>query len=97
MFQVLVPDGTNPPDVRSKGLSLRCDYSGHIRGTPPGMSSAVMPSELVIYHSADVGDHPVHHNTLLCRIGSQTSVRDIRLGDDGRPLCRTCVVLSVGN
>jgi hypothetical protein len=47
----------------------------------------------VLYHSTAIGDHSVHHNSPVCRIGGQTSIRDIRLGDDGRPLCDECAVM----
>lgn len=47
----------------------------------------------VLYYSLVVGEHPVHHNDPVCRTGGQTSIRDIRLGDDGRPLCDECAVM----
>jgi hypothetical protein len=47
----------------------------------------------VLYYSRVVGAHPVHHNDPVCRIGGQNSIWDIRLGDDGRPLCDECAVM----
>ncbi len=44
----------------------------------------------VLYYSAAEEDHPVHHNNPRCSIGGQIRIKDIRLGDDGRPPCDEC-------
>jgi hypothetical protein len=49
----------------------------------------------VLYHSIATEEHPVHHNNPTCRIGIQISLRDVRLGDDDRPLCDQCIVLDL--
>jgi hypothetical protein len=58
-----------------------------------GVFSTAKQDKVVLYHSRVDADHPIHHNNPVCRIGGQTSIRDIRLGDDGRPLCDLCAVL----
>ena len=44
----------------------------------------------VLYYSTAAEDEPVHHNNPSCSIGGQISITNIRLGDDGRPLCDEC-------
>jgi hypothetical protein len=61
---------------------------------PPVVISEIEPNEVVLYHSTVVeGSNPVHHNNPVCWIGGKTSIRDIRLGDAGRPLCDECALL----
>jgi hypothetical protein len=49
----------------------------------------------VLYYSIATEDFPVHHNNPTCRIGIQILIKDVRLGDDGRPLCDECIRLEL--
>jgi hypothetical protein len=49
----------------------------------------------VLYHSIATEGDPVHHNNPTCRIGIQILIKDVRLGDDGRPLCDECIRLEL--
>jgi hypothetical protein len=74
-------------------LSVRWHYQLLDVGTVPPVAIHDYP-RTVLYHSTAVGAHPVHHNSPVCRIGGQTSIKDVRLGDDGRPLCDECMSIA---
>jgi hypothetical protein len=63
------------------------------RGSLEGDAMAA-PSK-VLYFSIATEDHPVHHNNPTCRIGIQILIKDVRLGDAGRPLCDECIRLEL--
>jgi hypothetical protein len=47
----------------------------------------------VLYYTTVPEEHPVHLSDPSCSIGGVIPIRDLRMGDDGRPLCDECVVM----
>lgn len=47
----------------------------------------------VLYYTTQAEDRPVHHNNPNCIAGGKIRIKDIRSGDDGRPLCDECAAM----